>query len=586
MNMASNDPVLVHSTTANSRSESSSDNEESTERLRDVAHAMELSLSERIKVRCSPQVSRIRWVRSKGAILVLLWNCLIANNVGPLSSIISGILHLHTSDEKTITFVRGVFEGLSFALLYPLAGWLADVYFGRYKVIHTSLQLMWVGVVAITVCVCIQLGTGVQLLPFQFSILPLALLAVQCGIAGFKANAIPFGTDQLMEGSSKELSAYIHWYVFTIAINVVSVPFSCFGETSDNILLLQLFVQAAFLTLALCLDFCFRKWLVIEPGTRNPFKTIYQVLNYAWKNKRAKFRSAFTYHVEEIPSRIELAKPEYGGPFTVEQVEDVKTFLRMLSVVIPMSLAFLMAILADGSLNVLSAHIASGLNCVVKDAIGTNYPVIIQVLFLPLYEFFLYPFFHSFIPSMLRRVVIGTIFTTASFVAQLAIDVIGHRHAPTGAHSAINVTASTCIFTDGSADLKIDYGWIVVPGTLLSIGLMFHLIAFYEFVFAQAPHSMKGLFIGLIYGTQGIFRLINLVLNVPFLYGVADTSQAFPTCGFFFYLMNIVIIMAALIWYSCAARKYKKRERDTPERLHMFAEEYYDKYLTMRNNMT
>ncbi len=53
---------------------------------------------------------------------------------------------------------------------------------------------------------------------------------------------------------------------------------------------------------------------------------------------------------------------------------------------------------------------------------------------------------------------------------------------------------------------------------------------------------MKGLFIGLIYGAQGIF---NLIVKVPFLYGVTDCVLDFPTCGFFF-LMNIIILAIIL----------------------------------------
>ena len=39
-------------------------------------------------------------------------------------------------------------------------------------------------------------------------------------------------------------------------------------------------------------------------------------------------RSAFTYCEDTIPSRIDFGKSKYGGPFTTEQVEDVKTLLR------------------------------------------------------------------------------------------------------------------------------------------------------------------------------------------------------------------------------------------------------------------
>ena len=35
-----------------------------------------------------------------------------------------------------------------------------------------------------------------------------------------------------------------------------------------------------------------------------------------------------------IPSRIDLGKHKYGGPFTTEQVKDVKTFLRLILVIV------------------------------------------------------------------------------------------------------------------------------------------------------------------------------------------------------------------------------------------------------------
>ena len=80
--------------------------------------------------------------------------------------------------------------------------------------------------------------------------------------------------------------------------------------------------------------------MVKEPVTQNPFSQIYKVINYAIKNKHPQRRSAFTYCEDELPSRIDFGKSKYGGPFTTEQVEDVKTFLRLLIVVVIASVLF------------------------------------------------------------------------------------------------------------------------------------------------------------------------------------------------------------------------------------------------------
>ncbi len=269
-----------------------------------------LSTSEKVKIRCSPRSCRARWVSSKGVILVLLWNCLCVSSWTALLLEVPQLMGNRISPQFG-GIISSVFQALGFLLLFPFLGWIADVYFGRYKVIHISLWLMWAGVVLLAVSLCNRTAVGESYTPVEYIILPIALLVIECGIAGFGAIVVPFGTDQLQESSGDELSAYIHWYVFTGEVSIVFAyfPYSCIIDSLDNAALARLVVKAAFLTLALCLNFFLKDWLVIEPGTRNPLRTIYQVLQYAWRNKLPKFRSAFTYHLEKIPSRIEMAKP-------------------------------------------------------------------------------------------------------------------------------------------------------------------------------------------------------------------------------------------------------------------------------------
>ena len=79
---------------------------------------------------------------------------------------------------------------------------------------------------------------------------------------------------------------------------------------------------------------CFKQHLVIEPAQQNnPVKLIWRVIMYAWKHKIPQRHSAFTYG-EPHPSRLDLGKERYGGPFTTVQVEDVKSFLYILSIVL------------------------------------------------------------------------------------------------------------------------------------------------------------------------------------------------------------------------------------------------------------
>ena len=52
------------------------------------------------------------------------------------------------------------------------------------------------------------------------------------------------------------------------------------------------------------------------------------------------FQSAFTYQDHRRPFKIDYAQAMYGGPFSTEQVEDVKNFLGLfVSALVPMGAA-------------------------------------------------------------------------------------------------------------------------------------------------------------------------------------------------------------------------------------------------------
>ena len=80
--------------------------------------------------------------------------------------------------------------------------------------------------------------------------------------------------------------------------------------------------------------FCCNKWLIKEPILQNPFVLIYRVTKYALKNKYPQNRSAFTCCEDKTIGRIDYGKCKYGGPFTTEQVEDVKTFYKAFPIIV------------------------------------------------------------------------------------------------------------------------------------------------------------------------------------------------------------------------------------------------------------
>ena len=51
--------------------------------------------------------------------------------------------------------------------------------------------------------------------------------------------------------------------------------------------------------------------------------------------------------------------------------------------------------------------------------------------------------------------------------------------------------------------------------------------------------------------------------------------RSFPSCGFIYYLTNAIIALIGIVAYTCVAQQYQYRERDEPDNIYRYAEEYY-----------
>ena len=96
-----------------------------------------------------------------------------------------------------------------------------------------------------------------------------------------------------------------------------------------------------FITVAIVLHHCVHQWYYDAHQRKNPVKSIINILYFAATVKREapRYRRSFRYG-EGKKSRIELAKIEYDGIYTSEEVEDVKTFFRVLFLVISLGFVF------------------------------------------------------------------------------------------------------------------------------------------------------------------------------------------------------------------------------------------------------
>ena len=333
-------------------------------------------------------------------------------------------------------------------------------------------------------------------------------------------------------------------------------------------------------SLALCFDFLCQNWLMFEPVSQNPLKSIYSVLKYAATHKHPTRRSALTYWEEDILSRIDLGKSKYGGPFTTEQVEDVKTFFRLLVVSIGVSVLLYPLFLCNYSLSMFASHFQhQGKLSHSKDYYNvlldfvTSASVVI-IFGIPLYELAIYPLARNWIPSTLKRVGIGAFGTIIVASITLTVDMVGHTH-----------TNSTmeCMFVENrTASSVVDINVLcvgIVLGIVIGIELASLFVALFEFLCAQTPHTMKGLIIGLSFASaQGLLSALTGATLTIWAHAWSP-HVTHPSCAFWFYLFIIVVIVVGLVMFGIVATWYRKRERDELLHQQKFVEDYYNKYI-------
>ena len=291
--------------------------------------------------------------KGKASLLVFVLNVIETFAFyGAVDGIVYLVLGKHDEPTNSLAYSLSlVFQLCASRVFYPLTGFLADAYLGRYRMIHVSLWMLWTSFALVSLSFCFR-----DLLYFPpvltHYILPIAgFVFISLGSAGFEATIITFGVDQLPQGvSSDEMSSYFHWYYAArqlgsltgIAV-YIGLFFPAYGPYSSSLKYqhiefhtvssLHAVFVCSLISLAIVLHVCFKGCYFRDKERENPLKLVTKVLFYAAfaKRQQPRHRRAFRYGEGRKP-RLELAKEEYDGIFTSEEVEDVKTFCRIVLV--------------------------------------------------------------------------------------------------------------------------------------------------------------------------------------------------------------------------------------------------------------
>ena len=491
------------------------------------------------------------------------------------------------------------FQGLMF-LVYPLLGHLAEVYLTRYRAMKCGLVILIMGEAILILCCVVYITTDSQykLVVLLFGLSGAALTIIGTGL--FEANAIQFGLDQLLEAPTQKLIAFIHWYYWSQNVGQLLIFYVFYGDqlavsqiyNITKTLLVKQFSSAAIspvivaITISALVLLCLtKKHFYIQRAGLNPFKNIYHVLKYSWNHKVPQRRSAFTYWEEDIPPRIDLGKNKYGGPFTNEEVEDTKTFLRILPLLLCL---FGYHLAGDGysapeqfqrtscpSLPVLLLITANPLHV----------STLVTVVGIPLYRLVIIKIFPRIKNIlMLTKMWMGLYLSLLQVVLYIILATnynikYWQEHSTAEPHIKDRYSSSraclqirgylynhTCSPTDDPVDNI--YLWFIIPQLLNGLSSLLVSMAVFEFVCAQAPRTTQGLLIGMWYATFSIRYLVVALLD-----HFVTERRAWLICegvkGF--------LILVSLVLFWCVSRHYRYRQRDEIVNVQGMIEDIYER---------
>ena len=534
--------------------------------------------------------------KNKAVITVLVCSMLL--NVMDFSS---GTYLFQEFHGNTDAIIAGV-QGLAL-LVYPFLGWLADVHLTRFSALKCAPLVSAIGAIvgAISLCFLLQLDRPSFHLGYLGVISYAGITLIIAGKGLFEANALQFGLDQLMDSPSDHLSAFIHWYYWGIhfiqtlvflphiPIKLAQHNFLCNMEnaTAGDLyyhIKITSYAEFVLLSLGLFLSSCFtykilarnRPLLTIQPVGVNPFKKVYQILKYTWKHKIPERRSAFTYWEDDVPARINVGKEKYGGPFSNEEVEDAKTSFRLLLVICTL-FGFQMANNGFTTLKYLTKYgVCPSVPLFLMVGLNSNFLLHVAVtLGIPLYRLILLPILNYRIPRMLRKMWFGVAISVIQVSVYMTLSLIMRKHTLIDDQQSFLY----CFFTQHNHSLSNSglamsvsdnvFIWMIIPQLIGGLSYMLVFVTTLEFLCAQAPRDMQGMFIGLWYS-------IGFIKSVGVDCFDSASLYFFPSVIPVLNILKVCASLVSLVMYSYVSRRYRYRERDEAVNFQAMIEDQYE----------
>ena len=490
----------------------------------------------------------------------------------------------HSRGSKSTNNIINISRNVLFFMI-PLAGWLADTRIGRGTAITISLWTGWMGTLLQALSAILQYrlcGDPIELYAFsKYCLSTTSLVLMVVSVSFCYANIFSFGLSQLLlvGGSSVKNRAFVKWTVWIIFLSANPIFVGTFINYDDPFTYNIAVSTFAFTIFCLCLSLHFNLNHRFENvQVINHYQLLYKVLKYTWKHKQPEKRSAMTYWEDSVPSRMDYAKNCFGGPFTHENVETVKTFLRVLLVLLSL-VPFLIA--SDPIINGMPSFVGQFKNgtqglggladyfvwFIGDDVILIAVPLL-EIIILPLF-----PKLEFFLINPLKGLGLSMIFLLLSMISLLTFDVIGRL---------LVDKSIPCysIWSPTDPQLGLSFWVVLIPAVFAGLADMLSFLCMFEFLCSQSPSGMSGMLIGLFWFLRSICSDIGAVILILF---NINPPSALPkgrlSCTSFSIFVLGFIAVCGLVLYVVVAHGYVKRVRNADLKLRVTIEQHIEKQI-------
>ena len=263
-----------------------------------------------------------------------------------------------------------------------------------------------------------------------------------------------------------------------------------------------------------------------------------------------------------------MGKEKVGGPFTEQQVEDVKTVFRLVPLLLVATTVNIITMYID-----FTAHLSQSKDQLLDDFL--TYPVSVvnveTMIILLIHICVVFPFYHRHHPSMLKKIGIGCFACVTACAIFLVIDTTSHITSNRSIDCMYTYVTSTNSSQEHS--LPLSRNLLHAPYFLQALAGVLVIPITQEFCFAQTPHSMKSLVFGIMIGWSE--------LSLNFMVGVLKQIYAtylnyFPSCGFYYFATLFLVDAILSVLYCVLAKCYNFRVRQEIYHAHYVVERIYE----------